>query len=448
MLKLKRLEKRDTDSLKNKVLKRLRIKFITMTMVMIAIVLAIVFSVICFVTYHQDVYGVFSALNNSVSSASIYASTSNDGYSNSSNDGNNYSNQDYSGRIPEIGSLQGNRGRIIPIAVYKLESNSTFGFITSMSAATVSDDTLSAHVSEIFALEDGTGSLKSCGLYYAKNTVGDASYIAFADSSAATSWKTHALILSIIGFFALIIFFIISLFFSRWALGPVQRAWTKQRQFISDASHDLKTPITVIQANTEILMSNPDESIRSQEQWLESTQVETMHMQQLVKDLLYLARMDEQPAPPLKEPVDISQIAETEALEFESIAFEQDVELSADIAPDITILGDEAKIHRLFTILLDNACKYAPEKNKIEITLQRATSAVQLIVHNTGSYIEPKDLEHIFDRFYRSDSSRSDSQNSHGLGLAIAKAIVTEQGGSIRATSSEEDGTRFIITFA
>ena len=448
MLKLKRLEKLDTGSLKNNVLKRLRIKFIAMTMVMIAVVLGIVFSTICFVTYQQDVSGVFRALSNSVSNASISSNTSDDTYDNMPNDKDDFNNQDYTNRIPEIGSLQGNRGRIIPIAVYKLESNSTFGYITSMSAATVSNDTLSAHVSEIFSLPDGTGDIDSCGLYYAKNTIGDASYIAFADMSATTSWKTHALILSIVGLFALLIFFVISLFFSKWALGPVQKVWTKQRQFISDASHDLKTPITVIQANTEILMSNPDDTIRSQEQWIESTQIETMHMQQLVKDLLYLARMDEQPAPPLKEPVDISQIAETEALEFESIAFEQNVELSENIDAGIIISGNEAKIHRLFTILLDNACKYTPCGNTITISLTKMDSSAKLVVHNTGSYIEPNDLEHIFDRFYRSDSSRTNSQNSHGLGLAIAKAIVLEQGGNIKATSSKEDGTRFIVNFS
>ena len=317
-----------------------------------------------------------------------------------------------------------------------------------MSAATVSSKTLYSNMEEIFSLPDGNGTIKSCGLYYAKNTVGNASYIAFADINTTTSWKTHAAILASIGIVALVIFFVISLFFSRWALRPVQSAWTKQRQFIADASHDLKTPITVIQANTEILLSNPEESIRSQEQWIESTQLESMHMQELVKDLLFLARMDEMPTKVVKEAVEISQIVESEALEFESIAFEQGIELSANIEPDLVVYGDKGKLHRLVRTLLDNACKYAPQDHKINLDLKREASGVQLAVHNTGSYIEPKDLEHIFDRFYRSDSSRNEHQNSHGLGLAIAKAITEEQGGNIKATSSQKDGTCFTVNFA
>lgn len=464
MLRLPLFAKQDISSLKNNMLKKLRIKFIAMTMVMIAVVLALVFSTVCFVTYKQSLYTTFNALNQSVSKSSIDESNESDNYTGldsnqnqedgtgtNSDNTNNNSSPSYNvpnSIAPEIGGLQGKLNKVIPIAVYKLESNSHFNLITALTTATVSESILYSQAEKIFNLSDGNGCLHDCGLYYAKNSFGGASYVAFADVSATSSWKTLARILLIFGAGTLVLFFIISLFFSRWALRPVQTAWTKQRQFIADASHDLKTPLTVIQANTEILLSNPEETVQSQEQWIESTQLEALQMQQLVKDLLFLARMDELPTPSQKNPVPISQIVETESLQFEIIAFEQGVQLNTDIEPNLTVLGEEAKIHRLVTILLDNACKYAPSGNEVDVKLTKTDSGIQLTVHNTGSYIKQQDLEHVFDRFYRLDSSRTNSQNSHGLGLAIAKAIIEEQGGSIKAISSEENGTTFTVIFS
>lgn len=139
---------------------------------------------------------------------------------------------------------------------------------------------------------------------------------------------------------ALAVFLVISLFFSRWALRPVARAWTQQRRFVADASHDLKTPLTVILANTSIALEHPERSVASQSQWLESTQHEAEAMQGLVGDLLTLAKMDEEEAAaqsgaarPALEEVDLSDVIEGEVLQFESVAFERGVKLESQVEP-------------------------------------------------------------------------------------------------------------------
>ncbi len=151
----------------------------------------------------------------------------------------------------------------------------------------------------------------------------------------------------------LAVFFVISLFFSRWALRPVARAWTQQRRFVADASHDLKTPLTVILANTSIALEHPERSVASQSQWLESTQHEAEAMQGLVGDLLTLAKMDEEEAAaqsgaarPALEEVDLSDVIEGEVLQFESVAFERGVRLESQVEPGIELRGNEQRLRR------------------------------------------------------------------------------------------------------
>lgn len=238
---------------------------------------------------------------------------------------------------------------------------------------------------------------------------------------------------------------------SKWALAPVERAWDQQRRFISDASHELKTPLAVICANSQILQrdaSIPEGSRR----WVESTAEEADHMKGLVEDLLTLARADEAAAGTTEDAlrhdeVDLSSLVDEAALEFDAVAFERGCSIDSEVAGDIVVRGDADQLGRVVRTLLDNATKYAERNSLVRVRLTQAGSHAQLTVANRGPLIEPEDLEHLFDRFYRTDKARSRQETGgYGLGLAIAKSTVEAHGGKIWATSDAAEGTCFHVT--
>ncbi|MDO5118130.1 MAG: HAMP domain-containing sensor histidine kinase, partial [Eggerthellaceae bacterium] len=211
-------------------------------------------------------------------------------------------------------------------------------------------------------------------------------------------------------------------------------------------SHDLKTPLTVILANSSILLDNADETIAKNSQWVESTKTEAEHMKQLVDDLLTMAQIDEGDTTMPREDIDFSTMVQGEFLEFESVAFERNVEFASTISPDIHVTGTPSRVRRLAQTLIDNACKYAPAGSTVTLTLDREGSMARLSVHNDGDPIPAEDLPHIFDRFYRVDKARVNDGDSHGLGLAIAYGIAQEHGGSLEVSSTAETGTTFTAT--
>lgn len=294
--------------------------------------------------------------------------------------------------------------------------------------------------------------------------------IALVGPELATGWKSLALILAVVGFIALALFFAISLEFSKRAFDPIAEAWEKQTRFVADASHDLKTPLTVILANVSIMKRHPEAKVDDMMQWLQSTESEALDSQSLINDLLLLARIDEaadasrgrNAAQKAREEIDFSKVAESEVLMFESVAFESGITLESDIAPGIVIMGDKSGLKRLVTTLLDNACKYANVGGTVDVHVSRSADGkhASFAIHNTGAFIPEEDIPYVFDRFYRTDRARaSDAQESetgryistvrksHGLGLAIAHGIVEEHGGSLTVSSSEADGTTFTATF-
>jgi signal transduction histidine kinase len=250
----------------------------------------------------------------------------------------------------------------------------------------------------------------------------------------------------------LAVLFAITYALANRALAPVAAAWEQQRRFVADASHELKTPLAVILANNEILEKDggiPPESRR----WIQSTADEARHMKSLVNDLLQLARADEGAvgvaSAMQSEDLDLSDMVDRSALEFDAVAFEKGCMIDAQVEPGITMKGDREWMERLVRILIDNACKYCSANSTIRLVLRREGQHVVYSVNNQGPVIDPEDLAHVFDRFYRSDKarSRSDSHGGFGLGLAIAKSTAEAHGGRIQATSTEADGTTFTVTF-
>ena len=272
--------------------------------------------------------------------------------------------------------------------------------------------------------------------------------VAIVDTSAMDSaFREQVKSDAVIVIVALIALYAVSSLLASWALEPVERAWEGQRRFIADASHELKTPLAVIIANTEILSN--DEAIPAESRrWVESTADEASHMRSLVNDLLELARADEGATSGAMQrtDVDFSDIVDSASLEFDAIAFERVCLIETSIEPDIHLDGDPEWLMRLSKILIDNACKYAAAGTTIDVKLGRNAGHVVLAVTNQGKPIPAEDLPHLFDRFYRSDKARDRETGGFGLGLAIAKGIAEAHGGTISATSSADAGTTFTVT--
>lgn len=237
--------------------------------------------------------------------------------------------------------------------------------------------------------------------------------------------------------------FFISLALSGLAVKPVKEAWSKQKQFVADASHELKTPLTVILANNNIMISRKNSKIEQEMQWLQSTEEEALHMKKLIDQMLFLAKSDAQNTKPELTNINASEIIEAAALNFEPIAFEKGVLVDCEIEPNVFINSNSTLLTQLSHILIDNAVKYSDNDGKVLIKLKKQNNKLVFSVNNRGNVISKEDLPHIFDRFYRAEKSRT--TKGYGLGLSIAKNITSSIGGKISVESNTENGTTFKV---
>lgn len=294
-----------------------------------------------------------------------------------------------------------------------------------------------------FKSRDRTGILPEYNLRYQRVVTPAAQRIVFADMSSEQS-TLNSLIktCAMIGAVSFLAFFLISLFLAYWAIKPVEQAWIQQRQFVADASHELKTPLTVILTNAELLQSQEyDEKSRSQ---FSGNILSMAHqMRGLVESLLELARVDSGKVKAAITHVDLSKIVADAVLPFEPLFFEQNLEIQSDIEPSITLKGSEAHLRQVTEILLDNAMKYSTPSSTAQVTLKRRGPRCLLSVSNSGEPISQEDLKNIFKRFYRTDKVRS-MNHSYGLGLAIAESIIHEHHGRMWAESKGGRNTFFV----
>lgn len=223
---------------------------------------------------------------------------------------------------------------------------------------------------------------------------------------------------------------------SRRAIDPVVKASQRQKQFITDASHELKTPITVIATSLRVL-----EMEVGQQKWIDKAQAQTEKLKELVNSLVSLSRMDEEDSPLQMLSFPISEALRETAESFRDFARAKGHELELSIEPKLNYVGDEYAIRQLGSILLDNAVKYAPEGTPIRFSLEKSKKGVVLKTQNAWSApMDQKELDRIFDRFYRPDQSRTSATGGFGIGLSIARSIAEGHKGSIRAAATE-DGT-------
>lgn len=309
----------------------------------------------------------------------------------------------------------------------------------------ISDDTVQTLAQLVQNSNQTSGLLRAYSLRYYVSTDSGETRIAFLDASSDIAAMAELVVSSLlVGILALLAFFFVSLLLANFALKPVEAAWNRQKQFVADASHELKTPLTVILANQKILLAHPEKTVAEQSQWIENTQSEGNRMKSLVEDLLFLAKTDDWMSKETLSNVNLSEIAQGSILSFASLAFESGITLNDRIQPNIVLTGSEPKLRRLCGVLLDNALKYVNRHGSVDVDLCAENGNALLRVHNTGTPIPSEELPHLFERFYRVDRARS--AGGYGLGLSIAQSIVNAHGGKITVASAAEAGTTFIAT--
>ena len=306
-------------------------------------------------------------------------------------------------------------------------------------------DALTAILTDCLSQEADEGSLPGYALRYLRQDDGLYTQIAFVDISLETAALRQMMASYLrIGLLSLLLLAGASFLLSLRVTRPVERAWRQQRQFFSDASHELKTPLTVILSNAEMLEGTdlPERESR----WRDNILSESRQMKTLVEEMLTLSRTEDAQRKPTVADVDLSDLSEDCALAFEPVAFEAGKPLSWDVTPALTVSGDGEKLRRLLSILLDNAAKYGAAGEGIVLSLRAERSQAILSVANGsgGHPIPPEELPRLFERFYRADASRGE-QSGFGLGLPIAQAIAKEHHGALRA-ESDEQATRFTFT--
>ncbi|MGN0379269.1 MAG: sensor histidine kinase [Butyrivibrio sp.] len=385
-------------------LKKLRIKFVCMNMTIITIMLVVILCMVVRFTRHnieqRNLQMLQEIAHDPVSMIPAY---------------NNPAVRIpcFSLRLNQSGSLQ-----------------ELIGNYYSVSSKTFYQELINAS----FSCPENTGILSDYSLQYMRISTPTGHFLIFIDITTELSTlenlTRNCIIIGISGFF---VFLGISIFFANRSVRPVDKAWTQQKQFIADASHQLKTPLTVILTNAELLQSSesdPDATSHF------SSNILTMgkQMQGLVEGLLELSRIDNGSMKTVMKELDFSTLVQNTFFVFEPLYFENGLELKSEIEPDVYINGSETHLRQVVEILLDNALKYSVSPSQAIVRLQKQHCCCVLSVSSHGSPLSDEELKNIFKRFYRTDDSRKRA-DGYGLGLSIAESIVSEHHGRIWAES-------------
>ena len=317
----------------------------------------------------------------------------------------------------------------------------TDGTITSTDTSKVVsvDDALAQHYARVVLLEDDEAGYLST-YRFMKSESDDGTICVFIDANreieSVRSFVVASIIISIIG---IIMVFVIVVLLSEVALKPIIESYEKQKRFITDAGHEMKTPLTVISANTEIIEMESGES-----QWTEGIKNQVSKLAALTEKLVILSKMEEGVKLEMNE-FSLSDAMFDTCDQYRSIAMSSGVELDLSITESVTMVGNEGEIRRCVALLLDNAFRYVNKGGKVEVKVQKLNRGVELKFLNTTDGVEKGSLDRWFDRFYRTDLSRNSSTGGSGIGLSVVKAIVHAHGGNVKAFSPDGEIVEFTI---
>ena len=348
---------------------------------------------------------------------------------------------------PDISIAIGGDRVLLPYFTVNVWPSRGGGYTAQITGGTYSnlEDTeeLTAILQDCLSQNRQEGTVSGYHLRYLRQDNGLYEKLAFVDMSMEQAVLRRMMgSYLVIALAALALLLGVSVLLSHWATRPVEKAWKQQRQFLSDASHELKTPLTVILSNAELLEQAQlsDKPAR----WADNILSEAGRMRSLVEEMLTLARADNMVRTAVLTEVSLSDIAADCALAFEPVAFEAGKSLDYTLAENVTVLGDGEKLRQLISVLLDNAIKYGADGGTVTLSLEKTDRQAKLTVSNPGDPIPPEQLGHLFERFYRADDSRGE-KSGFGLGLSIAQTIAAEHKGTLKA-ESDLASTRFIYT--
>lgn len=301
-----------------------------------------------------------------------------------------------------------------------------------------SDSELYLKAKEILAEENHKAEGKDGGLVYVVSDKENYTLVAFKDITVFNDViKIFIKIVVTFGCVTLLILCVVSFFIARSIVKPLEDSYKKQKQFVSDAGHELKTPLSAINVNADMLAREIGDN-----KWLSNIQYENGRMNELVQQLLILARTEKVSMP--KEKLDFCRLTAGEVLPLESVAYEKNITIKTEMEESVFVCGNSAQLKQLVSILLDNAVQYSTG-NEVSLAISKERRSVRLTVINEGKAMESDHKRNIFERFYRVDDSHDNSDGHYGLGLAIAKAIVTAHNGKI-VVDCFDGKVRFTVT--
>lgn len=327
--------------------------------------------------------------------------------------------------------------------VVKLRGN----VVTDMSThniAAVSDADAFEFASRVYNTgQPGYGFVDTYRYYYTLDSSKGTAMMVFIDvEKDMSSTMKFASISCLIAIVSMILLVFPVFFFSRRAMRPLQRSLEKQRQFITDAGHELKTPIAIISADADVL-----EMTQGENEWITSIKNQTVRLDRLVKNLVTLSKLEEEKAKPDFTVFDLSAAVKETAENFETLAKANGVEFIYNIAPSVKLRANETEIKQLVSILCDNAVKYTTEHGIIKVSVYKSGKNVCIDMYNDCEDIAEEKLDTLFDRFYRADSSRSRETGGYGIGLSIAQVTVQRNRGTIKAVKTKPCSITFKIKF-
>lgn len=311
--------------------------------------------------------------------------------------------------------------------------NGNEALVNTEHIAAIDDDTAVLMAAEAMSRTSKVGYCDN----YRYRVSDDEGMVVFLDNTDdINSMNSLLLIISLIAVAFVALITLVFTFLSGRIVRPFVENARMQKQFITDASHELKTPLAIISANAEVLAYKDGEN-----EWINNITTQVKRVSDLVNEMLTLNRLEEIEEISDIEPVQFSQMTDSIAVTFEEVLLGKNSQLIRDIQPDVTVNGNPAQLERLVSVLTENASKYVSDNGIVKVTLRQTPRYTQLSIYNTCEIDPEADYTHLFDRFYRPDSSRTSKTGGHGIGLSIAKRIVTLHNGSIEAMPSAEGMT-------
>lgn len=379
-------------------IKKAQIRFIAITMAIVFAFMAAIFTVIAVINKNDTDHVAYERLSDA--------------------------EREYQSQIPVKGV---NTVSVVEVSFY--DSSSGYGNYNVVKGENfISEEDVNSIVSFAMNTQDGNGKFSS--FYYRKTTKNALTVIFVTDLKMEAERFSSTMLKTFITFaITFILLFALTTALSFKVVEPIKRIFAKQKQFISDASHELKTPVAIISANADVIKAQGDNV------YADSIKKQVDRLKFLVNDLLTLAKMDEGSVKTYTEKFNLSEETLQTALPFDAVAFEKGKTLYLDIENGIEKEADKNGFKQILNILLDNAVKYAEEGGNIKVSLKKSGGAAILSVYNDGSNIKKEDSLKIFERFFRGDNSRSRESGGNGLGLAIAKSIAVANKWQLTADS-------------